>query len=75
MNDLVWLLIVLVRVSIAVKRHHGHCNYSKEKQLIATVSDSSQFRGLVYYHHGREHGSRQADMVLATSLSEDNYKK
>ena len=27
------------------------------------------FRGLVYYHHGRKHGSMQADRVLERYLS------
>jgi hypothetical protein len=26
------------------------------------------FRGIVYYHHGRKHGSMQADMVLEKEL-------
>ena len=26
------------------------------------------FRGLVHYHHGRKHGSVQADMVLEKEL-------
>ena len=26
------------------------------------------FRGLVHYHHGRKHGSMQADMVLEKEL-------
>ena len=27
-----------------------------------------RFRGLVYYQHGRKHGSTQADMVLEKEL-------
>jgi hypothetical protein len=30
-----------------------------------------QFRGLVYYRHGRKHGSMQADMVLERVLHLD----
>jgi hypothetical protein len=52
-------LAVLVRVSIAVKRHHDHSNSYKGRHLIG-----SEFRGLVHCHHGRKHGRVQADMVL-----------
>ena len=49
---------VLVRVSIAVKRHH-------DIQLRwATYS----FRGLVQYHHSKKHRSMQADMVLEKKM-------
>ena len=40
---------VLVRVSIAVKRHHDHGNSYKEKHLIVA---GLQFRDLVPCHHG-----------------------
>jgi hypothetical protein len=43
--------IVLVRLSIALERHRDHCNFYR-------------FRGLVSCHHGRKHGSMQADIVL-----------
>jgi hypothetical protein len=49
--------------SIAAKRHHG--NSYKGKHLIGA---GLQFRGLVYYHHGRKHGGVQADMVLEKLL-------
>ena len=55
-------LTVLTRVSIDVKRHHGHSNSYKGKHLIEVVAYS--FRGLVPYHHGEDHGGMQADMVL-----------
>ena len=41
---------ILVRVSIAVKRHHDHGNSYKRKHLIGA---GLQFRGLVHYHRGR----------------------
>ena len=50
---------VLGGVSIAVKSYHAHGTY-KGKRL--------QFRGSVHYHHGREHGGMQADMVLEKEL-------
>jgi hypothetical protein len=42
--------------SVAGERHHD-CG-----------TPGKQFRGLVYYHQGRKHGSIQADMVLAEEL-------
>jgi len=48
-------------ISIAVGRHHDQGNSHKEKHLIGA---GLQLRGLVYYCHGRKHGSMQADMVL-----------
>ena len=47
------LLGVLVRVSIAVKRHQDHSNSYKGKHLTGA---GLQFRGLVNYHHDRKHG-------------------
>ena len=32
------------------------------------VGAGLQFRGLVHYHHGRNHGSVQADMALEKEL-------
>ena len=52
---------VLVRVSIAVKRHHDHSNSYKGKHLTGA---GLQFRDLVNYHHGRKHSGVQADVVL-----------
>ena len=53
-----------------MKRHHDHGNSYKGKHLTEVAAYS--FRGLVYYHHGREHGgweygSMQVDMVLGNS--------
>jgi hypothetical protein len=46
---------ILVKVSIAVKKHHDHSNFYKRKHLTGL-----QFRGLVHCHHGGQHGgSRQ----------------
>jgi hypothetical protein len=45
-----------------VKRYHNHSDsYSS---LINAYKLADSFRGLVPYHHGRKHGSVQADMVL-----------
>ena len=52
---------VLVRVFIAVKRHHDYRSSYKGKYLIEA---DLQFRRLVYYHHGGKHGSLQSDIVL-----------
>ena len=43
-------LAVLVRVSVAVKRHHDHGNSHKGKHLIGA---GLQFRGSVHYYHDR----------------------
>ena len=51
-----------MRVSIAVKRHHGHINYYKEKRL--TEVKGYSFRDLVHYHHSGQHRSLQADKLL-----------
>ena len=32
------------------------------------IGSGLRFRGLVHYHHGRKHGSMQADMVLEKEL-------
>ena len=40
---------VLVKVTIAVKRHHDQGNSYKEKRLTRV---SLQFRALVHYHDG-----------------------
>ena len=55
---------ILVMVSIAVKRHHDHCNSYKGKHLTEVVAYS--FRVLVHCHNG-VHGGVQANRVLATS--------
>ena len=44
-----------------MKKHCDHGNSYKGKHLTGT---GLQFRGLIHYHHGRKHGSMQADMVL-----------
>ena len=41
---------VLVRISIAVKRHHGHGNSYKRKHFFGVAH--FQFRGLAHYHQG-----------------------
>ena len=48
-----------------MKRHHDQGNSYKGKHLIGA---GLQFRGSVHYHHGRKHGSIQADMVLEKEL-------
>lgn len=41
--------------------HHEQGNSYKGKHLIGP---GLWFKGLIHYHHGGEHGSIQADMVL-----------
>ena len=57
---------VLVRVSIAVKRHCDHSNSYKGKHL--TEGTAYSFSGVVHYHHVRENGTMQhgAGEELAT---------
>ena len=57
--------VVLVRVSIAVERHHDHRNSYKGRHLIG---GDLQFRGSVHYHHVGKHDSVQADVVLEKEL-------
>ena len=46
--------VVLLRVSVAVKRHHDYSNSYKESISLGWLTYS--FRGSVHYLHGREHG-------------------
>ena len=64
-NNKAFISACLRQCFIAVKRHHDHDNSYKGKHLIGA---GLQFRGLVYYHHGRKHGGVQADMVLEKLL-------
>ena len=52
---------VLVRVSIAVKRHHDQGNSYKDNIELGLAYS---FSGSVHYHQGGRHGSVQADMML-----------
>jgi hypothetical protein len=63
---------VCLRVSIAVKRYHGHNNSYKGKHLIGA---GLPFQYLVHYHHGGNHGSMQADMVLEKELAESSTSR
>jgi hypothetical protein len=56
---------ILVRISIAMKRHHDHGNSYKGNHLIGA---GLQFRASVHYHHVGKHGSTQAYMVLKRQL-------
>jgi hypothetical protein len=56
---------VLVRVPVAVKKHHDHSNSYEGKHFIGGLTYS--FRGSVYYHHGGRHSGTQADVVLERS--------
>ena len=47
--------VVLVGISVAMKRYHDRGNSYKGKYLIGR---------LVHYHHARKHGCLQADIVL-----------
>ena len=60
-----WTVAVLVRISITVKGHHEHGNSYKVKHLIESVAYS--FKSLAHCHHGREHGSVQANMAMTSS--------
>lgn len=67
---MIWLVIlsnalVLVGVSIAVKRYHDHIKSYKEDILIST---SLRIKGLVHCGHGRKHGITQADVVVERLL-------
>jgi hypothetical protein len=53
---------ILVKVSIAVKRHQYHSNSYKGKDLIGSGLQ------LVHCHHGSKHNGVQADMVLERQL-------
>ena len=56
---------ILLRISMAVKRHHDHSNSYKGN----IWGGSLQLRGLVHlHHHGTKHGSIQTDMVLGMEL-------
>jgi hypothetical protein len=50
----VWVICNLGRASIAIKGHHEHSRFYREKYLIGT---GLQFRDVVYHCHGGKHGS------------------
>jgi hypothetical protein len=56
------MLLVLARVSIAMKRD----TTTKATLIKANIylGLAYTFRGSVHYHHGRKHGSMQVNMVL-----------
>lgn len=57
---------VLVRVSSAAKKHHGHSNSSSRKHVTEVAAYS--VRGSVHrHHHDKAHGGMQTDMVPAAS--------
>jgi hypothetical protein len=53
--------VVLVRVSIAVEKHHVCGSSYIGQHLIGT---GLQFIGRFHYHHDGKHDGMQADMVL-----------
>ena len=55
-------MVVLVKVFIAVKKHLDHGNSYKKNIELGWLVYS--FRGPAHCHHGGEHGSTQADLVL-----------
>ena len=57
---------VLARVSIVMKKEHGHSNSSIWKRFYLGLAYS--FTGLVQYYYGRKHGSLQADMLVEKEL-------
>ena len=58
-------LLVLVRVSIAMKSHHDHSNSYTGKSFNWMAYT---FRGLVHFHHGSKLGGMQVDIVLDKEL-------
>ena len=56
---------ILVRIFIAVKRHHDQGNSYKEKHLTGA---GLLFRDFILCHYGGKHGSIQVDMVLEKEL-------
>ena len=52
--------------AIAVKRHHDHGSSCERKHLIGARFRG--VRGLVHYHHDREHDITQTDTVLEKGL-------
>jgi hypothetical protein len=58
-------MVVLVRVPVAVKRHHGQGNSYKGQHLIRSGLEVQRFSPL---SSRWEHGSVQADMVLEKEL-------
>lgn len=54
------MLCVLVRVSIAMKRHHDRGNPYNETPFIGAALELG---GLAHYHGGK-HSGMQVDMVL-----------
>jgi hypothetical protein len=56
--------IVLVRVSIVMKKHRDQGNSYKDISLWLAY----HLRGLVHSHYSRKHDSTQADMVLKSYI-------
>lgn len=59
-------LTVLVRVSMAMNRHHYHSNSYKKCSDIGWLTYS--VKGSVHYYHERGHGSMYVDVVLELSV-------
>jgi hypothetical protein len=53
------LVFALVRVSIAMKRHHDHSNSYKGKQLIRAGFQFQRFSLLLSWQHADRHGARE----------------
>ena len=60
-KNLVLWLVVLVRVLLLGRYNMTRATLIKK---FVFIGSGLRFRGLVHYHHGRKHGSMQADMVL-----------
>lgn len=58
-------MLVSLRASIAVKKHHDHSHFYKVKHLTGT---HLQFGNLVHCHHCGKQVSMQADVVLEKEL-------
>ena len=59
-------MAVLVKVSIAVKRYHGH-SISYNRKHLTEVAAYSVSGPVHHHHHDKEHGGMQTDMVLTES--------
>jgi hypothetical protein len=72
----VFLMMAILAVSylgfIDLKRHHDQGNSCNGEYLIGA---DLQFRGSVHYHHGRKHGSIQADSAGEGAESSTSYSE
>lgn len=58
------IVTVLVRISVAVEKHHDNNSYKGEH----LIGDALQFRTLIHCHHGGKHSSLKEDMALEKEI-------